>query len=204
MADFAFASATYLAGLIRRRQIGCLELLDHFIARVERLDSRLNAVIVRDFERARTHARRLDNGPAIGPLHGVPITVKEAFDVGGLPTTWGLPPLRDNIAERDGLPVARLKAAGAVVFGKTNVPTGLADWQSRNEIYGTTFIGALLRLPRSRGATHADDHDDEREIEVTSVAQLGSRFLLRNSRIKLHLQQCNRLDRAARATRSLN
>jgi hypothetical protein len=65
-------------------------------------------------------------------------------------------------------------------------------------------MGALLRLPRSRGAAHADDHDDEREIEVTSVALLGSRFLLRNSRIKLHLQQCNRLDRAARATRSLN
>jgi amidase len=53
-------------------------------------------------------------------------------------TTWGLPPLRNNIAEHDGLPVARLKAAGAVVFGKTNVPTGLADWQSQNEIYGAT------------------------------------------------------------------
>jgi amidase len=138
MADIAFSSASYLAGMIRCRKIGCLELLDHFIARVERLDSRLNAVIVRDFERARADARRSDNEPARGPLHGVPTTVKEAFDVGGLQTTWGLPPFRDNVAKHDGLPVARLKAAGAVVFGKTNVPTGLTDWQSQNEIYGTT------------------------------------------------------------------
>jgi amidase len=138
MDELAFASAGYLAGLIRRRRIGCLELLDHYIERIGRLDSRLNAVVVRDFDRARVQARSLDNHPAGGSLHGVPITVKEAFDVAGLPTTWGLPWFRDNIAGSDGLSVARLKAAGAVVLGKTNVPTALADWQSQNEVYGKT------------------------------------------------------------------
>src|SRR5262249_1387409 len=101
---------------------------------VERLDGKLNAVVVRDFDRAR--ARALDNTAPTGPLHGVPTTVKEAFDVAGLPTTWAFPQFTGNIAKADSLAAARLKSAGAVVFGKTNVPQGLADWQSLNEVYG--------------------------------------------------------------------
>jgi amidase len=138
MAKFAFASASHLTALLRRRHVGCLELLEYFIARVERLDARLNAVVVRDFDRARARARELDATTVTGPLHGLPMTVKEAFDVAGLPTTWGIPRFTGNIAKRDSLTVARLKAAGAVIFGKTNVPTGLADWQSFNDIYGAT------------------------------------------------------------------
>jgi amidase len=138
MISYKFDSASHLAALVRRRQVGCLELLDYFIERVERLDGRLNAVVVRDFDRARERARALDNAAPTGPLHGLPMTVKEAFDVAGLPTTWGLPPFRDNLATADSLTVARLKAAGAVIFGKTNVPRGLADWQSYNDIYGAT------------------------------------------------------------------
>jgi amidase len=89
MTQLAFASASHLTALIRQRQVGCLELLDYFIARVERLDRLLNAVIVHDFDRAR--ARKLDNTAATGPLHGLPMTVKEALDVAGLPTTWVFP-----------------------------------------------------------------------------------------------------------------
>jgi amidase len=139
--ELGFLPATKLAALVRRRAIGCLELLDHFISRTERLDPRLNAIVVRDFERARQAARAMDrrrNKAVLGKLHGVPMTVKESFDLAGLPTTWGYADRRNHVAEVDALAVQRLKAAGAVVFGKTNVPVGLADWQSFNPVYGAT------------------------------------------------------------------
>jgi amidase len=139
--NLSFQSAKKLAALVRRGDIGCLELLDHFIDRVERLDGRTNAVVVRDFDRARKRARALDRRrkqDGKGPLLGVPMTVKESFDIAGLPTTWGIPELNDTIANKDALAVERLQAAGAVVFGKTNVPLWLADWQSYNATYGTT------------------------------------------------------------------
>ena len=82
MADPAFRSAKHLAAMVRKRKIGCVELLDHYLARIERLDPRLNAVVVRDFEAARRRAKTLDRmKDPIGPLHGVPMTVKESFDV---------------------------------------------------------------------------------------------------------------------------
>ena len=138
--DLDFLPAWRLAQLTRAGEIGCLELLNHFVARVERLDAKLNAVVVRDFERARARARRLDHAgrEGTGPLFGVPMTVKESFDLAGHPTTWGFAERRTHRAEADALPVERLEVAGAVVFGKTNVPVGLADWQSYNPIYGAT------------------------------------------------------------------
>jgi amidase len=138
--ELAFHSATRLAAMVRRGQVGCVELLDHFIARTERLDPNLNAVVVRDFERARKAARALDRKrkDPVGPLHGVPMTVKESFNVAGLPTTCGFPARLHDAVLEDALPVQRLKAAGAVVFGKTNVPVALADWQSFNPVYGAT------------------------------------------------------------------
>ena len=140
MTALAFLSATELAAMVRQKRIGCLELLDHMIARVERLDLRINAVVVRDFQRARETARALDSGGdgSKRPLSGVPMTVKESFDVAGLPTTWGYEEHKDHIAKEDALAVQRLKRAGAVLFGKTNVPVSLMDWQSFNPVYGTT------------------------------------------------------------------
>ena len=139
MTDLAFLPAKKLAAKVRARKIGARELLEHYLARVERLDGRLNAVVARDFEAARKAAKALDNKKTpIGPLHGVPMTVKESFHVAGLPTTWGFPALRDSRPVEDALAVQRLKAAGAVVFGKTNVPISLGDWQSFNAIYGVT------------------------------------------------------------------
>jgi amidase len=134
-----FLPAWRLAELTTSGEIGCLELLDHYIARVERLNNRINAVIARDFERARRRARALDSsGRNKGPLFGVPMTVKESFDVAGLPTTWGYEDRKAHRAEADALAVQRLEQAGAVVFGKTNVPVGLADWQSFNPVYGSS------------------------------------------------------------------
>src|SRR5256886_4732198 len=142
MLDAPFRSARQLAADIKRKKIGCLELLDLYITRVEKYDGALNAVVVRDFERARTRARAADRAlarrDAWGPLHGVPMTVKESYDVAGLPTTWGVPTYKNNLAPRNAVAVDRLLGAGVVIFGKTNVPRFLADWPSFNAIYGTT------------------------------------------------------------------
>lgn len=142
MTDIAFLPARRLARLIRRGKIGCLELLDHYLDRVERYNPALNAIIVTDIDNARRRARAADTalakGEIWGPLHGVPMTVKDSFDVAGLPTTWGSPDYRDNIARRNALAVDRWLDAGVVLFGKTNVPIWLADSQSFNAIYGTT------------------------------------------------------------------
>ncbi len=100
-----------------------------------------NAVVVRDFDRAMEAARAADvalAGGEQGTLLGVPMTVKECFDVAGLPTTWGIPGTQGIPVTRDAVAVTRLKAAGAVVLGKTNVPFMLADWQSYNAVYGAT------------------------------------------------------------------
>ncbi len=142
MSDLPFRSAVELAAAIRTRSIGCRELLDLYLSRVERHNPRLNAIVVTDIARARQRAEAADaalaRGESWGPLHGVAMTVKESFDVAGLPTTWGVPELKDNIAAKNALAVERFTAAGAVLFGKTNVPLMLADWQSYNTIYGTT------------------------------------------------------------------
>ena len=140
--EIAFASAGEIARRIRRRELGCLEALEYFIERVERYDQAVNAVVVHDFDRARERARSADrrglNSDTIGPLHGVPMTVKECFQLTGTPTTYGVPAYRDNIARANAVAVDRLLHAGANIFGKTNVPPWLADGQSANPIYGRT------------------------------------------------------------------
>jgi amidase len=138
--DLSFLPAWKLAELTRAGTISCLELLNHAIARVERLDSQIGAVVVRDFERARARARMLDENSDAksAPLFGVPMTVKESFDLEGQPTTWGYAERSGHRAEHDALAVHRIEAAGAVVFGKTNLPVALGDWQAYNPLYGTT------------------------------------------------------------------
>ncbi len=138
--DPTFLPAWRLAELTTRGEIGCLELLDHYITREERLNPRINAIIARDLDRARKRARVLDRKRRADapPLFGVPMTVKESFDVTGLPSTWGFEDRKPHRAEADALAVERIENAGAVVYGKTNVPVALADWQSYNPVYGTT------------------------------------------------------------------
>jgi len=142
VSELTFKSATELAAMICAKKISAVELLEHYLDRVERYNPELNAIIVFDVERARARAREADaalaKGEVWGPLHGVPMTIKESYNVAGLPTTNGRPEMKDNIAEADALAVERLKDAGVVLFGKTNVPLNLADFQSYNEVYGTT------------------------------------------------------------------
>jgi amidase len=139
--EWDFCSIAELTSALRSRKVSASELLEHVIARIEVLDRRLNAVVVRDFDRARAAAKAADAALARGdgrPLLGIPVTIKEPFNVAGLATTWGFPQFRDFVPKEDALVVTRLEEAGAVIIGKTNVPLGLRDFQSYNDIYGTT------------------------------------------------------------------
>lgn len=141
METLTYATLRDQVAALKARKISATELLEQTIARIEAHDDKINAVPVRDFDRARAAAKEADAALAKGeqrPLLGVPITVKESFDVAGLPTTWGAPAARDWRPQADAVMVSRLKAAGAVVAGKTNVPLHLADWQAYNEVYGVT------------------------------------------------------------------
>ncbi|MDM0077164.1 amidase family protein [Variovorax sp. J2P1-59] len=136
-----YASTSDLVAALRTGKVSAVELLSRSIDRIEKFDPQLNAVVVRDFGRARTAAAAADAALARGeqlPLLGVPLTVKEGFHVAGLPTTWGIPGTETIEVTDDAVVVRRLKAAGAIVIGKTNVAMHLADWQSSNPLFGTT------------------------------------------------------------------
>ena len=139
LTDKAGALATALA--IRTRKISVAEAVDAAITRAGRLDAEIDALAVPDFDRACETARMMDAQARRfdQPLFGVPMTIKESFDVAGLPTTFGHPQYRDQLATRDAALVRRLKAAGAIIIGKTNVPVDLTDWQSFNPVYGRTL-----------------------------------------------------------------
>lgn len=134
-------TALQTVAAIRSGETSAVAETEAAIARIEAGDAAINAVVVRDLERARDHARAADLRLADGdpaPLLGLPMTVKESFDVAGLPTSWGFAEHADHIAHADAVAVQRLKAAGAVILGKTNVPTGLVDIQANNPVYGRT------------------------------------------------------------------
>jgi amidase len=133
-------SATRLLQMLREREIGALELLDLLLARVERLNPGLNAVVALNAAEARRDARAADNRAADrrGPLHGLPLTLKDVWEAVGLPATCGFPELAHHRPLHDADAVARLRAAGAIPFGKTNVPLAAADHQSYNAVYGAS------------------------------------------------------------------
>lgn len=140
--QLAGCSAVELAGLIARGEVSALEVVDAHIARIEQVNPRLNAVVVKRYDQARAEAQQADRrrraGAPLGPLHGVPVTVKECLDVVGTPSTFGLRRRAQDQPLRDDPYVARLRAAGAVVLGKTNVPQLLLYYESDNPLYGRT------------------------------------------------------------------
>lgn len=129
-----------VAAQIRDGDLSPGEAVEAAISRVEALDGEINAVPVRDFDRAREMAKQMDGQKSSydRPLFGVPMTIKESFDIAGLPTTWGHTQYKDNLAKRDSRVVRQLKSAGAILLGKSNVPPDLSDWQSDNPVYGQT------------------------------------------------------------------
>ncbi|HKI75307.1 MAG TPA: amidase, partial [Pseudomonadales bacterium] len=142
MDQIAFSDATGLAAKISNKELSAVELLQHYVTRMEKYNPAVNAIICTQLDAARARAKAADEalarGESWGPLHGVPMTVKESYNITGLPTTWGDPALAGNIASSDAVVCERLQNAGAIIFGKTNVPLSLADFQSYNEVYGTT------------------------------------------------------------------
>ena len=152
--DYATSTAGDLAKALAARQVSAAELTDTAIAVIEARDGAVNAVVVRDFDRARDAAKAADAALGrgeTGPLLGVPMTVKESHQIAGLPTTWGVPQHKGWTPTRDATGITRLKAAGAIILGKTNVPPMLSDWQSVNPIYGRT--NNPLDLGRSPGGS---------------------------------------------------
>lgn len=137
-----FQSASELVPQLVRGTLKSWDLLEHLLARIEQHNPTLNAVIWMDVEGARAQADAADaaaaRGQIWGPLHGIPMTIKESYRVAGSPTTWGSPDFKNNVTDEDALAVQRLKTAGAIIFGKCNVPLMLADYQSYNDNYGTT------------------------------------------------------------------
>jgi len=164
--ELAYSSACDLVKRIAGRRVSSRELVDSAISRIEALDPKINAVVVRDFERARSAADAADAALAKGEsraLLGLPMTVKEHYAVAGLPTTRGDPKYKNWKAQNDALVVQRLKAAGAVILGKTNVPLNLSDWQSFNEVYGTTNNPwDLSRTPRFSASAQLRSASDTR------------------------------------------
>jgi len=139
--QWSFATAVEMSAALGAKKVSAVELAQDAIGRIERYDGKINAVCVRDFSRALDAARAADAALARGEkklLLGLPLTVKESYNIAGLPTTWGYPGQKDFVPGADALSITRVKEAGGVILGKTNVPLGLGDWQSYNEIYGTT------------------------------------------------------------------
>jgi amidase len=138
--DLTAASATALARRIHRRDVSAVEVLEAHLDRIAEWDDAINAVVTLDAEQARARARAadhaLDRGRSWGPLHGVPVTVKDQFATAGLRTTYGLPHFADFVPDQDATLVARLRRAGAVLMGKTNLPTAAYDWQCQNPTFG--------------------------------------------------------------------
>ncbi|WP_256749076.1 amidase [Mesorhizobium sp. Mes31] len=153
--DLVFSSTVDLAAAIAARKISAVEALDAHLAQIDRHNGAVNAVISLDRDGARERARKADaalaRGEALGPLHGVPFTLKDMHETSGMKTTVGFPPFADYVARHDSPVVARLKAAGGVLMAKTNVATMLSDWQSNNPLFGRT--GNPWNLQRTAGGS---------------------------------------------------
>src|SRR5947208_3800370 len=141
--DIVFSSTTQLAAAIRTGHVSATEVLEAHLAQIDTHNAALNAIVTMDAERGRERAREaveaLARGQVWGPLHGVPFTLKDAHATAGMRTTTGFPPLADYVPKVDSTVTARLKAAGGILIGKTNVHVMLADpAQTNNPIFGRT------------------------------------------------------------------
>ena len=135
-------SASELVQQLKNKDISAVELLEAHLDRIAVVNPEINAVVTLDKDRIRKRAeaadKALENGADWGPLHGLPMTVKDAYEAEGIVSTGGSPKWKDHVPQRNAEVVERLTAAGATVFGKTNVPNLSGDWQTYNEIFGVT------------------------------------------------------------------
>ena len=140
--DFAFLSATEQLAALNAKDLSSAELVELYLSRITEHNAPLNAVVTVDADGARRAAEQADvarsNGQSLGPLHGLPITVKDSYETAGMRTVCGRPDLADYVPTQDAEAVARLRRAGAIILGKTNMPTGNADVQASNPVFGKT------------------------------------------------------------------
>ena len=140
--NIVFATASQLAQLIRNKEVSAVEVLEAYLEQIDKHNGKINAIATLDTERAKIRAKEADEalarGETWGALHGVPITIKDLMETAGLLTTAGYPPLKNHLPSEDAATVARLKASGAIIFGKTNTPRLGADYQTNNPIFGRT------------------------------------------------------------------
>jgi amidase len=140
--NLVFMTATEVAAAIRARRVTCVEVLDALLAQIAAHNPGLNAIVTLDkdaaFRRAEEADAALTRGEWWGLLHGVPITVKDFFEVAGVRSTCSYPPLADHVPDADATCVARLRAAGAIILGKTNLPPLASDWQTNSPLFGRT------------------------------------------------------------------
>jgi amidase len=140
--DVPYLSTIDLKALLDAGQLSAVEALEALVERVEQRNPEINVVVTADVERARAQAAAVDAARAagydLGPLAGIPMTVKDSLMTAGMRTTSGAPELSDHVPDRDAAPVARLRQAGAVIWGKTNLPIYAGDCQSYNDVFGTS------------------------------------------------------------------
>ena len=140
--EWAYYSAKQLLQEMAGGKLSSRALLDYYIKRIEHLNPQLNAVVATDYSAARARADAADKaraeGKSWGVLHGLPMTVKDTYEVVGMPCVAGAPALKDHLPKKNAVAVSHLEAAGAIIFGKTNVPLFASDLQSYNKVYGTT------------------------------------------------------------------
>jgi amidase len=140
--DFAFAPATEQLAALDAKDVSSAELVELYLSRIDEHNQPLNAIVTIDPDAARHAAKHADaaraEGQGLGPLHGLPITVKDSYETAGMRTVCGRPDLADYVPTQDAEAVARLRRAGAIILGKTNMPTGNADVQASNPVFGRT------------------------------------------------------------------
>ena len=140
--NLVFATVTQLAQMIRNKEVSAVEVLDAYLEQIDKHNGKINAIATLDTARAKQRAIKADEalarGENWGVLHGVPITIKDTIETAELLTTAGYPPLKDYIPPEDATTVARLKAAGAIVFAKTNPAKLAGDFQTNNPVFGQT------------------------------------------------------------------
>ena len=140
--DFAWLPSTDQLAALEAKEVSSAELVDLYVSRIDEFNTPLNAIVTVDVEAARRAATEADaarsRGDALGPLHGLPITVKDSYETAGMRTVCGRPDLADYVPTQDAEAVARLRRAGAIILGKTNMPTGNADVQASNPVFGRT------------------------------------------------------------------
>lgn len=140
--NIIFATASQLAQMIRDKEVSAVEVLNAYLEQIEKHNGKINAIATLDREKALKTAKEADevlaNGENWGALHGVPVTIKDTIETAGLLTTAGYPPLKNYVPQQDATTVARLKAAGAIIFAKTNSAKLAGDYQTNNPLFGQT------------------------------------------------------------------